>query len=295
LIVFIEKQYLLGKVNEKNHKMLNVSIVLYCHQPEEIEGLVRSLRDSGVVNEIFLVDNSPQRNADFEKLGATYIFNNKNLGYGAAHNIALRKTLETSVPFHLVVNPDISFEPEVLQKIESFMRKNENIGLLSPKIFYPNGKLQYVCKFVPMPYDLFCRRFLPKRMTKKHNAYFGLRFTGYNKIMEVPYLSGSFMILRTKALCEVGLFDERFFMYPEDIDLSRRIHQKFQTVFYPEVSITHTHTRGSYVNTRLMWIHIFNLIKYFNKWGWFFDKERREINKKVLNKLQTNNEQNFIL
>jgi GT2 family glycosyltransferase len=93
------------------------------------------------------------------------------------------------------------------------------------------------------------------------------------------------MLLRTEALKDVGLFDERFFMYPEDIDLTRRMHRKYRTVFYPEVSIVHHHAQSSYVNYRMLLIHIWNLIKYFIKWGWFLDKERREVNKKIAQNL----------
>jgi GT2 family glycosyltransferase len=105
-----------------------------------------------------------------------------------------------------------------------------------------------------------------------------MRASGYNKTMNVPYLSGCFMFLRVKALKEIGLFDERFFMYPEDIDLTRRIHSKYQTVFYPEVSVIHNHAQDSYKNYRMLWIHISNMVKYFNKWGWIFDSERRKVN-----------------
>jgi GT2 family glycosyltransferase len=100
--------------------------------------------------------------------------------------------------------------------------------------------------------------------------------------MEVPYLSGFFMFLRIEALNYVGLFDERFFMYPEDIDLTRRIHKYYKTIFYPYTEIVHGYERGSYKSFKLFYIHIVNIIKYFNKWGWFFDKERKMVNKKIL-------------
>ena len=103
--------------------------------------------------------------------------------------------------------------------------------------------------------------------------------------MEVPYLSGCFMLLRTEALKNVGMFDERFFMYPEDIDLTRRIHRKYKTIFYPNVSVVHHHARASYQNVRLLAVHVWNLVRYFNKWGWFFDKERKKVNEFVLRKL----------
>ena len=94
-----------------------------------------------------------------------------------------------------------------------------------------------------------------------------MRDTGYNQIMDVPYLSGSFMLLRTSALKEVGLFDERFFMYPEDIDLTRRIGAKYRTIFYPEVSVIHHHEKASYKSVKLLIIHVWNIMKYFWKWG----------------------------
>ena len=265
--------------------MLNTSIVLYNHSVVEIESLIKSLRQSKQVDEMFLIDNSPVRNPDFEKLPATYIFNNKNLGYGAAHNIAIRKTIEQDIPFHLVVNPDIEFESSILEELEDFMQKNSDLGLLMPKVLYPTGEIQYLCKLLPKPSDLFFRRFLPSKWSQQSNERFELRSSGYDKLMDVPYLSGCFMLLRTQALKNVGLFDERFFMYPEDIDLTRRIHREYRTVFYPNVSVIHNHTQGSYKSGLLLWVHLINMIRYFNKWGWFFDAERKKVNEETLRKL----------
>ena len=265
--------------------MLNTSIVLYNHSVVEIEPLIKSLRQSKQVDEMFLIDNSPVRNPDFEKLPATYIFNNKNLGYGAAHNIAIRKTIEQDIPFHLVVNPDIEFESSILEELEDFMQKNSDVGLLMPKVLYPTGEIQYLCKLLPKPSDLFFRRFLPNTWYQQSNQRFELRQSGYDKLMDVPYLSGCFMLLRTQALKNVGLFDERFFMYPEDIDLTRRIHREYRTVFYPNVSVIHNHTQGSYKSGLLLWVHLINMIRYFNKWGWFFDAERKKVNEETLRKL----------
>ena len=205
---------------------INVSIVIYKHTLTEISPLVRTLCDSSIVSSIYLIDNSPSKNPEFKTLAATYIFTGKNLGYGAAHNIAIRQTIQQNIPFHLVVNPDIVFDSKILKEIEDFMNNNSIIGLLMPKVYYPNGEIQYLCKLLPTPFDLIFRRFLPKSWTQKQTEKFELRTSGYNRIMDVPYLSGCFMFLRTDALKQVGLFDERFFMYPEDIDLTRRIHKK---------------------------------------------------------------------
>ncbi len=266
--------------------MLNVSIVLYNHSLSEITPLVETLRKSKAVSQIFLVDNSPKESFEFKTLAASYYFTGKNIGYGSAHNIAIRQTLEQGLPYHLVINPDISFKPDILQKIEEFMNINSDIGLLMPKIFYPNGEIQYLCKLIPTPFDLIFRRFLPKSWTQKRMYKFELRSSGYNRMLEVPYLSGCFMFLRTEALRRTGLFDERFFMYPEDIDLTRRIFRLYRTVFFPNVSVIHHHAQGSYISIKMLFIHISNMITYFNKWGWIFDKERRRVNRKTLKQLK---------
>ncbi len=266
--------------------MINSSIVLFQHSTTEISPLIKTLKKSGVISEVFLIDNSPTPSPEFENLSVTYIFTGKNLGYGAAHNIAIRKSIEQNIPYHLVINPDISFDLTILERIEDFMNNNSEIGHLMPKVFYPNGEIQYLCKLLPTPFDLIFRRFLPSAWSQKRMEKFEMRETGYNRIMDVPYLSGCFMFLRTEALKEVGLFDERFFMYPEDIDLTRRIHKKYRTVFYPEVSIIHHHAQSSYLNLRMLWIHISNMIKYFNKWGWIFDNERRKINREILRQFE---------
>ncbi len=146
--------------------MLNASIVLYKHSVSDIRLLVKTLQNSGLVSEIFLIDNSPNENKDFEQLNVKYIYNNSNLGYGRAHNIALRKSLAANIPYHLVVNPDISFESEILKSIVKFMDNNADVGHLMPKVFYPNGDLQYLCKLLPTPTDLIFRRFLPKKPKK---------------------------------------------------------------------------------------------------------------------------------
>lgn len=262
--------------------MLNASIVLYKHTYADIATLLKTLSVSPHVADIYIVDNSPERSDEFDDLEKVlYVFNGENLGYGKAHNIAIRKTLQEETPYHLVVNPDVVFDPDILSDIVNFMDNNPEIGHLMPKVLYPSGDVQYLCKLLPTPSDLLFRRFLPRAFTRKRMETFELRYSGYDHIMDVPYLSGCFMFLRTGALKEVGLFDERFFMYPEDIDLTRRIHRKYRTVYYPGVSIIHGHAQSSYKDSRMLFVHIMNLVKYFNKWGWAFDKERRQVNRKI--------------
>ncbi len=275
--------------------MLNASIVIYHPDWQEVEQIVLTLLAAPIVERIYLIDNSPVETPYMASLiektkgNATkviYRFLGKNVGYGAAHNIALQESLKANVKYHLVINSDIQFNPTILTQLATYMDEHPTVGHIMPKVTYPNGETQYLCKLLPTPMNLFGRRFLPKSWTQKQNERFELRASGYNKIMNVPYLSGCFMFLRTEALQQVGLFDERFFMYPEDIDLTRRIHQHYQTLFYPHATIVHAHRAASYKNYKYLWIHIANLCRYFNKWGWLCDKERIRVNRETLAQIQ---------
>ncbi|MGA1863053.1 glycosyltransferase family 2 protein [Deferribacter thermophilus] len=272
--------------------MINLSIVLYCNSADQIKKVIIKLK-TVKLNKIYLIDNSPTDELrELSKLDKriTYIFNNTNLGFGKGHNIALRKSVNENISYHLVLNPDVYFEEGILEELYNFMEKNPDVGLVMPKVLYPDGSLQYLCKLLPTPFDLFGRRFLNfgpfKKFIEKRNEIYELRFTGYDNIMEVPYLSGCFMFIRTKVLVKIGLFDERFFMYLEDTDLSRRIHKVSKTIYYPYVHIYHEYGKGSYKNLKLLRYHIDSSIKYFNKWGWLKDDERDKINKIALSKLE---------
>lgn len=273
---------------------LSVSIVLFHNKKEQVERAICSVLNTNLKVRLFLVDNSTSDDlkslSNIDNRRIEYIFNNSNLGFGGAHNIAIRKSIEENTPYHLVLNPDVYFEKGVLEELYNFMENNPDVGLVMPKVLYPDGKLQYLCKLLPTPIDLFGRRFLNfgpfRKFIEKRNEIYELRFTGYNKIMEVPYLSGCCMFLRTNILKKVGLFDERFFMYLEDTDLTRRIHKVSKTIYYPYVHIYHEYGKGSYKNLKLLKYHIDSAIKYFNKWGWVFDKERVLINKSILEKLE---------
>lgn len=265
--------------------MINASIVIYKHSVGEIINLLENLSKSSGIEKIFVIDNSPEMTPGFDDGPCIYIFNGENKGFGAGHNIALRKTIEEGVPYHIVVNPDISMDVDVPKKLMIFAEQHPDVGHIMPKILNSDGSIQYLCKLLPSPFDLIIRRFLPAFITINKMKKYEMRECGYNKIMEVPYLSGCFMFLRTEALQKSGLFDERFFMYPEDIDLTRRIHRFHKTIFYPEVSVIHEHTRSSYKNVRMFFIHLINLIRYFNKWGWINDAERKSINKRITQSL----------
>jgi GT2 family glycosyltransferase len=268
------------------HTKISFSLVVYKHSYEIISDLVQTVLDYNNTHSLCLLDNSPNdslRHSLPQHAKLKYVFNQANLGYGRAHNIAI-KELMGQTQYHLVLNPDIIFEASALTEMIAFLDAHQNIGLLMPKVLYGNGEIQYLCKLFPTPFDLIMRRFIPGFLKNKWQArlnQYELKHKNYNVQMEVPNLSGCFMLLRMEVLKIVGVFDEQFFMYLEDTDLSRRINMQFQTVYYPNVSIIHQYEKGSYKSLKLLKYHVVSAFRYFNKYGWFLDTVRTTINKRM--------------
>lgn len=265
--------------------MLNISIVIYHPKWEqEVLPLLEELLKVQSLRKIYLLDNSELRDIhpkmEIKHPKLRYMHMNANLGYGKAHNIALRESAYYKTDFHLVMNADVRVKAEDIDAMHDWMIANPQVGQLMPKVLNLDGTQQFLAKRLPTPLDVFGRRFLPAWLMARRNRRYELRDLDLSRPINAPYLSGCFMFLRTKAAVEAGLFDERYFMYPEDIDLTRTIHRNYLTLYYPEWSIVHAHARDSYNNKKkhMLRIHIRNMCRYFNKWGWVFDKERKLFN-----------------
>lgn len=268
--------------------IITASIVAYKTDHDELLKCIDSMRKNGI-SPIYISDNSPSDELqDFcsQLDGVEYIFNNANIGYGPGHNVAIKRAQEINAKYHLVINSDVYFDEGVIDKITAYMEKNKDVAQVQPNVIYPNGEEQYTCRLLPTPTNLIFRRFLPSSMVKKMNYRYMLKFWDHKTEANIPYHQGSFMFFRIKCFEKVGLFDERFFMYPEDIDITRRMHRHYRTMFYPEVTIVHAHRAASYKSKKMLKIHTLNMIKYFMKWGWIFDKERTEWNRKLLSELR---------
>ena len=262
---------------------ISASIVLYNNPVDEVIDCIESLMLTPV-EVVYIIDNSPVDSLRdvVSNFGLVeYIHNPSNPGYGAAHNIGLRKSIAAEFEFHLIINADVCFDSDVLSVMLQEFVANNRLGAAMPRVVYPSGAPQELCKFIPTPYDLIARRFLPSSLREKNESRFKMMDLNRDKILFVPYLSGCFMLLKTEVLRRVGLFDERFFMYPEDIDLSRRVYQHYDTCYIPHAVVVHRHEQASRKSFRMLWVHFINMVLYFNKWGWIFDNNRRVLNSEV--------------
>lgn len=265
-----------------------VSFVLYQTPHPEIRAAVDQVLSSPGRHHVVLVDNSvPGLDlSDYRDPRITILQPGANIGYGAGHNLALRR-FEGQARYHFVLNTDLTFAPSAIAEMIAFMDAHPDAGLAMPLVRYPDGALQHLCRILPRPIDIFGRAFFPgqswsQALTRRYESH----DWAYDAPLSFPFLSGCFMVLRPEALAKAGLFDERFFLFAEDLDLSRRLHRISQTLLCPTVTVRHeyrTKTERSWARKRYL---IRSFATYFNKYGWIIDRERTAMNRRALRQVR---------
>jgi GT2 family glycosyltransferase len=257
---------------------ISVSLVLYENDPSIVHRAVMSVLDTPLKVNMVIVDNSPTSKLskvfdDLTDLNVEYFFNQgNNVGFGKAHNLAISKA--PNCDYHLLINPDIYFDSNVIVELVNYLEENQSVGLVAPKTYLPDGEIISSVRRYPTVLGL-SRNFIPKKLRflfqKKIDLY-EMRDKSYDEIMEVSVVNGSFMLFRRKCLDEIGFFDENIFLFLEDYDLSLRIFKsnKYKNIFYPHVHIYHLWGRGYYKSIKLALIHISSAFYFFSKHGWRF-------------------------
>ena len=165
-------------------------------------------------------------------------------------------------------NPDISLGPNLLRDLHDCLERRPDVGLCGPRILGPDGSLQYLCKRAPTLMDLAVRRFAPESWFRERRHHYEMRDDSYDQEMEPLFISGCFMFFRCSVLERLGGFDERYFLYLEDLDLSRRAQQIARNLYFPANHVVHVHQRGAHKSLRLLLYFGVSVTRYFNKWGW---------------------------
>jgi rhamnosyl/mannosyltransferase len=266
-----------------DQKLITVSMVLYNNNIQNlihILPVLSSLKNAS----IYLIDNSPLPLINSKFLlrfpNVYYYFMNKNLGYGKGHNFSLR-LIEKKSKYHLIINPDIRLEVEDINRMIVRMDSIPSASVCMPQIKYRNGNNQYLAKLLPNFWILILRRFFSYlNFFKSVLMKYELKDLSFPKVSNVPSLSGCFLLTRTKDFVAINGFDPRFFMYMEDVDLVRRLkfNGKKQTLYFSDIFVFHGYSKKSYKSLKFLCYHSISAIKYFCKWGWFFDKKRDQIN-----------------
>lgn len=265
-------------------KDINIIIVNYKMKDDIAKCLVSLYQDiegSGLGVGIVVVDNKSEDGID-KFLQEKYseikiIMQDSNPGFGSSQNAGIKSF---DAKYYFALNPDTEF-PEgqsVIKKMYDFMEDHPKIGMVGPKIVYPDGSLQYSCwRFPKSLQPLYQRTKLgqTKRGQRKVNHHHMKDFK-HDETRPVDAIMGSAMFARKEALDEVGLFDERFWMYYEDIDWCLRMWEAGWPVYYlHDIVITHAHGRGSakvpgvvkaLFKNKLARVHLMSWAKFLWKW-----------------------------
>lgn len=224
----------------------------------------------GVDFKLYIVDNaSTDGTPQFirERFGGDgrveIIERQTNDGFSAGHDSILdRLTSE----FHAVINPDVIVRDDVLEQMASYMREHPDIGLLSPRIRFPDGRDQVLGKRDPTIRYLAASRLRGKGAPNRILREYAMLDEDLSVPCDIENATGCFMLLRTDLFRQIGGFDTHYFLYFEDSDLTRMVRRTSRAVYYPDACVYHVWGRESKKNNRLRRIQIQSMLYYFRKW-----------------------------
>ena len=255
-----------------NGKKVSACIVTYNNE-RCIEEAVRTLLDCTKRDDLtlYIVDNgSTDGTLDILKSNFAsdprfvLLETGMNAGFGAGHN----KVLEfLDSDYHCVVNPDVIIKDDVIADMVDYAEAHPEAVQLSPRIKFPDGRDQILGKRYPHVFYIFASHFRSGDEPGKVLSWYArLPQVKKGKPFNIQNATGCFMFFRTDAFKRVGGFDDRYFMYFEDCDITRQMGKLGKVKFLPDTTIYHAWERGSKTNKKLKLIHIQSMLKFYWKW-----------------------------
>jgi GT2 family glycosyltransferase len=234
--------------------------------------LARLAEDVGYA--VIANDHRPGEAVDVLREGATvFAHSRSNAGYGRAINQVVRMLDDAGErPVFLgALNTDLAWEPGTFETLLDWLAARPEVALAVPQLLDTAGMPQSLCKQHPTLLGLFSRRFIPERCKpawlQRYDRWYVMADHDYSQVFDVPYLSGCCMLMRASAFRAVQGFDEAFFLYLEDADLTRRMARIGRTVHLPEAAVIHHWGRGNHRSKRLTLVNFHSAWIYFRKWG----------------------------
>jgi len=198
------------------------------------------------------------------------IENKQNLGYGAGHN---RCMVQLDSDYHLILNPDVILADDFLCQGLSFLEAERDVAIVAPHVENGQGEPAYLCKRYPAVLDLWLRGFMPisvQKLFRQRLDIYQMKDVYDSKQVQknIPIVSGCCMLIRTGIFKALNGFDERFFLYFEDFDLSLRAKKYGKVAYQPAMAIHHL---GGFSAKKGLW-HIRQFVRsgrqFFQKHGW---------------------------
>lgn len=249
---------------------ISASIVLYKENLTNLKNTINSFLATPLTKKLFLVDNTPNQlfKGEFKfNNDIVYIPIGKNIGFGSGHNKVIKEIKGVS-KYHLILNPDVTFTPETLPNLIKVLEKDNSLAMIAPKVLFPDGSHQYSCRKYPKAKELLARRFrVFQKLFSKTVQEGEYRDKDLNKPFFAEYLTGCFHLYKTDDFVQINGFDERYFLYMEDVDICRKIDAiEKKKLYYPNEKIYHILKKGSSKSLLLFFRHLSSAIKYFIKW-----------------------------
>lgn len=186
----------------------------------------------------------------------------KNVGFGSGHNTVL-PMLDSD--YHFVLNPDILVEYDVLSEMCDWMDAHPDVVMATPKLYFPDGRVQVLPKRRPNVLGLLARQGFDS--LKKYGDRYAMLDKDLSKTTDIEFCTGSFFCIRTDVFREMGGFDEGYFMYVEDADITQKALQHGRVCFVPQFRAIHAWHRSPSKHLGQAWLQFKSMGRYFRKWG----------------------------
>ncbi|MEE9406944.1 MAG: glycosyl transferase family 2 [Polaribacter sp.] len=259
----------------KKEIVITCSIVLFKEDLTDLHKTIDSFLQIPLAKKLFLIDNTPSRFFEyvFVNKEIEYVGIEENIGFGAGHNKIIKSINNTS-KYHLILNPDVSFKIGVINSLIQELEKYQDVAMIAPKVLFPDKSHQYSCRRYPSASELLARRFSFLKPIFKSVIFKGTyRDKDLSESFFADYITGCFHLYKTADFVNLNGFDERYFLYMEDVDICKKIDVLGKKkMYYPNVEIIHVLKQGSSKSVKLFLKHTSSAIKYFLKWG-FFNKK----------------------
>ena len=257
---------------------LSIVIVNY-NTCERLRDCLRSIFASQGIRspDVWIVDNaSSDGSADMARAEfsqAHVVVNEKNLGFAAANNVALRRC---KADYALLLNPDTVLPPTALAEAMRFLETHPDAAVVGPKLVRPDGSLDLACRrSFPTPEVSFYRMVGLSALFPQSRRFgrYNMTFLDPDESAEVDSVVGAFMMVRGEILRQVGLLDEQFFMYAEDLDWCKRIKEavnprtgnRWQVWYYPAIKVLHVKRAASKGSARAQRAFNETMLQFYRK------------------------------
>ncbi len=248
-------------------------IIVHYNTPDLLERCLNSIyvKSQSFPFEVFVVDNSLSSLAwkgSYKFPSVRVIRNGLNLGFAKANNQALKLS---GGEYVLFLNPDTEVRPGSLEGMYAFMKQNDNVGILGPKLVFPDGSLQLSCRRFYTIRSILTRRiaFLKVVFGFKPEEEHLMISNDHKAETDVDWVLGACMMARKDVLTMLGGFDDSYHLYFEDVDLCYRVKKMgLRVVYNPDFTIVHHHRRESAKSFTSKTIrHILSAVRFSIKYG----------------------------